>query len=119
MKPIYLCPSGRRSASNAQDKRETVRLRQEVYDDVSARMLEEMADQIENQIPGIGSGPEHSDELKRRLHEAEAEASREVPRPQAQSFLTLLHGIDALTNSPDAEIATEVSRSVLRGQGGR
>jgi len=91
---------------------DAVCLRQEAYDDVSARMLEEMADRIENQIPGIGTGVEQRGELTRRLHETEAEASREMPRPQAQSFLTLLHGIDALTNSLAAEIATEVSRCV-------
>jgi multidrug resistance protein MdtO len=91
---------------------DAVCLRQEAYDDVSARMLEEMADRIENQIPGIGTGAEQRDELTRRLHETEAEASRELPRPQAQSFLTLLHGIDALTNSLAAEIAIEVSRCV-------
>jgi multidrug resistance protein MdtO len=91
-----------------------VRLRQEAYDDVSARMLEEMADRIENQIPGIGTDAEQRDELMRSLHEAEAEASRKLSSPQSQSFLTLLHGIDALTTSLAAEIATEVSRSVLR-----
>jgi multidrug resistance protein MdtO len=84
-----------------------VRLRQEAYDDVSARALEEMADRIESQVPGIGSRVEHRDELKRRLYEAEAEASRDLPHPQAQSFLTLLRGVDALTDSLAAEIAEE------------
>jgi multidrug resistance protein MdtO len=88
-----------------------VRLRQEAYDDASARTLEEMADRIENQIPGNESGAEQGDELKRTLHEAEAEASRELPQPQAQSFLTLLHGIDALTDSLAAEIATDLRLS--------
>jgi multidrug resistance protein MdtO len=94
---------------------DTVRLRQEAYDDASARTLEEMADRIENPIPGNQGGAEPRDELKRRLHEAEAAASRELQHAQAQSFLTLLHGIDALTDSLAAEIATEVPRSVLRG----
>jgi multidrug resistance protein MdtO len=93
---------------------DAVRVRQEAYDDVSARTLEEMADRMENQIPGIGSGDEQRDELMRRLHEAEAEASGALPRPRAQSFLTLLHGINALTNSLAAEIASEAPRSVLR-----
>jgi len=87
---------------------DAVRVRQEAYDAASARMLEEMADRIENQIPGIGSGDEERDELKQRLHEAETEVSRELPRSQAQSFLTVLHGIDALTDSLAKEVATDL-----------
>jgi multidrug resistance protein MdtO len=90
---------------------DTVRLRQEAYDDVSARTLEEMADRIENRIPGNESGAGHREELKQRLYEAEAEASRELPHPQAQSFVTLLHGIDSLTNSLATEGATDFPMS--------
>lgn len=85
---------------------DAVRIRQEAYDDASARVLEEMADRIENQMPGIGGAPERRNELTRRLREAEAEVSRALPPPQAESFLSLLHGIDALTNSFASEVAT-------------
>ena len=84
---------------------DAVRVRQEAYDDASARILEGMADRIENRIPAIGSGVEESNALEQRLHDAEAEASRALPPPQAHSFLTLLHGIDALTDSLAKEVA--------------
>jgi multidrug resistance protein MdtO len=86
---------------------DAVRVRQEAYDDASARILEEMADRIENQTPGTGSGAEQRDVLKQRLHDTEAEASQALPPPQAQSFLTLLHGIDALTDSFAKEVAAD------------
>jgi multidrug resistance protein MdtO len=94
---------------------DTVRMHHEAYDDVSAKTLEEMADRMENRIPGSASGAAQREELKRRLDEAEAEASRELPHPQAQSFVTLLHGIDSLTNSLAAEVATDFPMSVLSG----
>jgi hypothetical protein len=53
----------------------------------------------------IEGGPELEEELKRRLHEAEIEASRARPLGQAQTFITLLYGIDKLTDSVAKEIA--------------
>ena len=67
-----------------------IRVRQEEYDDVSARMVEEL-----------------SKLLERKLHETETEALRGLPTTQAQSFVTLLHGIDVLTGSLATEVATE------------
>ena len=83
---------------------ETVRLRQEAYDEVSARMLEEMADRMEGRAPAITSGAQL---LKQTLHDVEAEASRELPAGQAQSFVTLLREIDVLTCSLAAQVAKE------------
>ena len=91
---------------------ESVRLRQQAYDEVSARMLEEMADRIETREPAIESGAEELHEsLDRTLHEADAEASRELPAAQAQSLVTLLRKIDALTNSLAGDVAREFGRS--------
>jgi multidrug resistance protein MdtO len=94
---------------------EAVRLRQEAYDDVSARMLEEIADRIEP-LPGIATGTDELHQLlNRRLQDTDAEALRDLPVTQAASFVTLLHGIDALTNSLAAEVTAEVPGSILRG----
>jgi multidrug resistance protein MdtO len=93
---------------------DAVRQRQEAYDDISARTLEEMADRIEDRSAGVESYSAENELLKRSLHEAEVEVSRDLTHPQAQSFLSLLHGIDALTGSLAAEIATEDSRSITR-----
>ncbi|HTR37564.1 MAG TPA: FUSC family protein [Bryobacteraceae bacterium] len=91
---------------------ESVRLRQQVYDEVSAGLLEQTADRIDDQAPEIGSSDEQRQELlKRTLGDVEAEASRELPAAQAQSFLTLLREIDALTNCLAAEIATKFTGS--------
>ena len=95
---------------------DAIRLRQEAYDDVSAKMLEEMADRIEKPLLGITTGPEELQQLlNRRLHDTDAEALRELPVAQAKSFVTLLHGIDALTHSLAKEVAAEVPGSILYG----
>ena len=87
---------------------EAVRLRQQAYDEVSAGMLEEMADRIDGRAPAMTSGAEGPQELlKHALHDVEAEASRELPAARAQSFVSLLREIDVLTNSLAADIATE------------
>ncbi|HVP00286.1 MAG TPA: FUSC family protein [Bryobacteraceae bacterium] len=91
---------------------EPVRLRQQAYDEASARMLEEIADRIEDREPAIASGAEEVHEaLKRTLHDVEAEASRELPALRAQSFVALLSAIDTLTNSLAAEIKMELGGS--------
>ena len=88
---------------------DSVRLRLQAYDEASAQTLEEMADRIENWVPSTASGAKESRELlNRTLHDAEAEASRELPATRAQSFVSLLHEIDTLTNCLAAEIATEL-----------
>jgi hypothetical protein len=72
---------------------DSVLLRQEAYDTCSAQLLEEMADS-----PG---------QLNKRLEEANAEASRQLLPGGAQSFITLLRGLDGLTTSLAAEIKVE------------
>jgi multidrug resistance protein MdtO len=85
---------------------ETVSLKQQAYDEVSARVLEEIADRIEHGEPAIASGAGGLHELmEQTLHDAEAEASRQLPAARAQSFASLLHEIDGLTNCLAAEIA--------------
>jgi multidrug resistance protein MdtO len=87
---------------------ENVRLRQAAYDDRSAGMLEEMADRIEGQRLGTAGGLEDStDLLKQTIEEAEAEQSQGLPAGQAQSFTTLLRGIDGLTGSLASQVAVE------------
>jgi multidrug resistance protein MdtO len=79
---------------------EAVRLRQEAYDDVSARMLEQMADRIEKPVSGTVSETQELQQLlDRRLEDTGDEARRGLPVARAESLLTLLHGIDSLTNS--------------------
>jgi len=85
---------------------EAVHLRQEAYDQVSARMLEEIADRIEKPSSAIVTGAQELQQLlNERLHEMDAEALRQLPKAQAESLLTLLHGIDALTTSLTKEVA--------------
>jgi len=85
---------------------ETVRHQQEAYDEHSARMLEQIADRIEGQELAIAGGADQ-ERQKRSLYDVEARAARELPDAQAQSFVTLLGKIDAVTNSLAAEVATE------------
>jgi multidrug resistance protein MdtO len=86
---------------------DAVRLRQEAYDDVSARELEEMADRIEKPVSVKEPEAEELQQLlNRSLHETDAAALQELPATQAESFLTLLHGVDSLTNSLAQEVAT-------------
>ncbi|HME09714.1 MAG TPA: hypothetical protein VKG25_21835 [Bryobacteraceae bacterium] len=86
---------------------ETVQLRQQAYDEASARMRDEMADRIDQRAGAMASGAEELHEpMKQTLHHAEAEASQQLPATRAQSFVSLLHDMDALTNCLAAEIAT-------------
>jgi hypothetical protein len=87
---------------------ENVRVSQAAYDERSARLLEEMADWIEGQRPGMAGGRADSTNLlKQTIEEAEAEQSRGLPAGQAQSFSTLLRGIDGLTASLASQVAVE------------
>jgi multidrug resistance protein MdtO len=89
---------------------DSVRLRQQTYDEASARMLEEMADRVEGRERQVGSGADEMGELiRRKLQDAEAAAKRELPVAQAHSFVTLLGEIDGLTNSLAGQIATETA----------
>jgi multidrug resistance protein MdtO len=87
---------------------ESIRVRQAAYDERSADMWEEMADRIEGHRPNMAGGLEDStDLLKQTIEEAEAEQSRGLPAAQAQSFTTLLRGIDGLTAALASEVAAE------------
>jgi len=91
---------------------EIVRLRQEAYDEHSARMMEEIADLIEYEKPPATNTVEDSHELLDRTVEAiQAQDSAELAPGRAQSFITLLRGIDGLTDSLACEIAKDVAIS--------
>jgi multidrug resistance protein MdtO len=89
---------------------DSVRLRQQAYDEASAQMLEQMADRVEGREHQVGSGAEEMSELiRRKLQDAEAAAKKELPVAQTHSFVTLLGEIHGLTNSLAGQIATETA----------
>ena len=84
---------------------ETLQARQRAYDDQSARVLEEMADRIENGTPQPAESIQLSQELLNSAIQATARAeSPALPASRLQSFVAILHGIDALTTSLASEI---------------
>lgn len=94
---------------------EKIRVRQAAYDKRSAAMLEEMVDRIEGQRLDMAGGLEDSTDLLRQtIEEAEAEQPRGLPGGQAQSFTTLLRGIDGLTASLASEVAVEFAGHVAQ-----
>ena len=79
---------------------ETVRLRQQAYDEHSARMLEQMADRIEHDAPYLSTTVDDAHELLTRTLEAiHSEQSVHLPTGLGQSFISLLLGIDGLSTS--------------------
>jgi hypothetical protein len=84
---------------------ETLRLRQQEYDDNSARILEDLADWIEGSAVPAANRVEASHELVNRTVDA---IQGELPTEPAQSFTTLLHGIDGLTTSLASGIASRL-----------
>jgi multidrug resistance protein MdtO len=90
---------------------ESVRLRQAAYDEHSARMLEEIAELIEQSMPPARNSIEGSRELLKSAVEAIQGESAHLPVGRAQSFLTLLRGIDDLTTSLTSRIAREAGSS--------
>jgi multidrug resistance protein MdtO len=78
---------------------EAVRLRQRNYDELSARMLEQLADRLEGQAPDINPGGiELRESLTEALQNVEAVASRELEPAKGQSLITLLRAVDDLTS---------------------
>jgi hypothetical protein len=71
------------------------------------RMLDEMADRIDGRAPTEPGADKWREVLNQRLHDAAAEASRELPALRAQSYDSLLREIDALTSGLATEIAAE------------
>jgi len=87
---------------------ENIRIRQTAYDEQSAGILEEMADRIEGLRPVMsGESKDATDLLRQTIEESEVERARGLPARQAQSFTTLLRGIDGLTTSLASEVAAE------------
>lgn len=67
---------------------ESLRLRQMLYDQASARVLDELADQIEGLRSRLAGDAQERHELQKMLIVAEEEAWRLLPVAQAQSFTT-------------------------------
>ena len=84
---------------------EAVRLQQQAYDDHSARMLEEMADLIEQKTPPATNTIEDSHDLLHRTIEGIQGSSEQLSPDRSRSLIILLRGIDGLTSSLSAEIA--------------
>jgi multidrug resistance protein MdtO len=84
---------------------EMIRRRQQVYDNHSATILEEMADRIEGKAASATKNVDDSHELLNRTVEGiQGEKSAHLPPGRAESFITLLRGIDGLTTSLASEI---------------
>jgi multidrug resistance protein MdtO len=84
---------------------ESLRLLQQAYDESSVRILEETADLVDGrEHSGADQGEQPVVTRKEALRNTELEARRELPAAQAQSFVTLLEAIDALTTSLAGEI---------------
>jgi multidrug resistance protein MdtO len=87
---------------------ESVRLQHRAYDDYSARMLEQVAEQIEHNAPESHDSVERSQELlEATVQKIQAEESSRLPTGRAQSLISLLRGIDRLTTSLASDVATE------------
>jgi multidrug resistance protein MdtO len=90
---------------------EAIRVSQQKYDDRSARVLEDMAEWIEGSAPRERRMSADSRELlEQMLEECYVEESQRLPSDHYDSFVTLLRGIDGLTNSIAEEIAMEFDR---------
>jgi multidrug resistance protein MdtO len=90
---------------------ESVRLKHQAYDDQSARMLEWMADAIEQNAPEPDDVERSRQLLKSLIQEIEAS---QLPAGRIQSFVALLQGIDRLTTSLASDIAAEFGASPVR-----
>jgi len=90
---------------------ELARLSQQEYDGRSARVLEDMAEWIEGSAPREKRMSADSRELlEQMLEECYVKESQRLPADRYDSFVTLLRGIDGLTNSIAEEIAMEFDR---------
>jgi multidrug resistance protein MdtO len=90
---------------------ESIRLRQQAYDEQSARMLEAIAALIEQSTPPARNSIEDSRELLKSTVEAIQGESAHLPVGRGQSFLTLLRGIDDLTTRLTSEITRDAASS--------
>lgn len=86
---------------------EAIRLRQQEYDEHSARILEHLADRVEGNTSPPTDRVEVSHELLNSTIEAiRHEQPEQLPTGRAQSFTTLLQRIDNLTNCLVSEITS-------------
>jgi len=75
-------------------------------------MLEEIADRIEgNAAPATHSVEESHELLNKTVEASQGNESVQLPAGRAQSFLTLLRGMDGLTTSLMSEIAGDFASS--------
>lgn len=88
---------------------EAVRLRQKAYDELSARVLEQLADHIEGRAPDSTPGVELHESLTKALENVEAASSREMEPAKGRSLITLLRAIDDLTSRLAEEMAADFS----------
>ncbi len=87
---------------------DSIRVLQAAYDAESANLLEQMANRVDDTGHELTSGFDGPpDSLKRSLDEIQNEAPRAFPPGRAESFSTLLGGIDRLTASLAAEVAAQ------------
>jgi multidrug resistance protein MdtO len=89
-----------------------VQVSQKEYHDRSARMLEDLADQIESNSRQVRPISEDSFEpLEQMLQECCVKEERHLGEAHVQSLMTLLRGIDGLTRSLAEEITMEFDRT--------
>jgi multidrug resistance protein MdtO len=90
---------------------DSVRSSQEEYDDRWARMLEDMADRIEDNPRQVRPMSDDFRELlEPMLQECSAKDEGHIAEANVGSFVTLLRGIDRLTSSLAEEIEMEFDR---------
>jgi multidrug resistance protein MdtO len=93
---------------------EAVQVSQQEYDSHSARVLEDLADQIEsNSRPPRPMSEDSLGHLEQVLRACRANEQQPVAGAHVRSFMTLLSGIDALTTSLAEAITMEFDRTAL------
>jgi multidrug resistance protein MdtO len=89
---------------------ESVRRRQQAYDDYSAGMLEEMADWVEHGAARARNADDSHEFLTDTLQGIQAAEGPQLPGGRVQLLTALIRGIDDLTSSLSSEIASELGR---------
>lgn len=91
---------------------EPVRVIQQEYDDRSARVLEDLADQIDTNSSQEkpASGDSFAD-LEQKVHACCAKEEQKVVDAHIRALMTLLRGVDSLTASLAEEITKEIDRA--------
>jgi multidrug resistance protein MdtO len=90
----------------------SVRMLQQEYDDRSARVLEDLADWIEDKPrQGRLMSGDSFEHLEQKANACCVEEKRGIGEAHIPSFMTLLRGIDGLTRSLAEEITVEFDRT--------